>query len=162
MIFDRLEHSAVYDALGTRFAAGLAYLRDRNLAVIEDGRYGIVGDDDVFAIVQSYTTKRDGQGRWEAHRTYADIQCVIRGSEMMGCAPINMMRVETPYDAEKDLEFFTGDGQFIGVDAGEFTIFFPHDVHMPSMSFPRGQGPFTTDEDGDRPVKKVVIKVRLR
>ena len=65
------------------------------------------------------------------------------------------MTVESPYDAEKDVEFYAGGaeiGKFFNVDAGEFALFFPHDVHMPSLAIAKPQAA----------VKKVVVKVRLR
>ena len=161
MILDDLATSAAYDALGPRFAAGFEYLRRTNLAAVADGKYPIVGDD-VFAIVQTYQSKLRSEGKWEAHRAYADIQYVINGAEAMGFAPLRMMRSQAPYDAERDLEFFDGGpGEFFYVEAGEFAVFFPHDVHMPSLAIPKGQGPFDAGEYEVKTVKKVVVKVRM-
>jgi len=150
VILDRLKHADCYRRLGERFAAGFDYCR-RDFSKIPDGRYDIIGDD-VFAMVQSYDTKPREQGKWEAHRQYADIQFMIAGRERMGIASIGAMKTQTPYDAEKDLEFFTGagDGQFVIVEEGSFAIFLPHDVHMPTIAI-----------DGPRTVKKVVVKVKL-
>ena len=153
MILDRLETSAAYDALGERFAAGFAYLRQTNFASVADGKYPILGDD-VFAIVQTYAPKDHTEGRWEAHRTYADIQYVVSGTERMGVTPLGSVATEMPYDVDRDVEFFMrggGWGQFFMVEPGEFALFRPHDVHMPSLK---------TGVPG--PVKKVVIKVRTR
>ena len=41
--------------------------------------------------------------------------------------------------------------------AGEFAVFYPHDVHMPSLEIPGG----VTGSAKPQAVKKVVIKVRL-
>jgi len=150
MILDRLDHCDVYRRLSANFAAGFDYLRSTDLTALADGRYVITGDD-VFALVQSYQTKPVSQGKWEAHRTYADIQYVIAGRERMGVAPIERMRVQTPYDAKTDLEFFTGDGQFVLVEQGSFAIFLPQDVHMPTIAV----------DENPAAVKKVVVKVRL-
>ena len=43
-----------------------------------------------------------------------------------------------------------GTAQFCRVEAGSFTVFLPHDIHMPNLQI-----------DGPAEVKKVVIKVRL-
>lgn len=153
MILDRLDHSGHYAPLGERFAAGFAYLRGTDLANLPDVRYDIDGKR-VFAIVQTYRAKPQAQGRWEAHRDHADIQLVVSGAERMGVTAIEGMTVETPFDAEKDVEFFAGDTKhekFFEVNAGEFAVFFPHDVHMPSLA-----------TETPQTVKKVVIKVRLR
>ena len=155
MILDRLDTSVAYAALGERFAAAFAYLRQADLAGVADGTHEIEGRN-VFAIVQTYPAKPAAQGRWEAHRDYADIQLVIRGAERMGVTPMGSVASQTPYDAEKDVEFFAGElsaGQCFRVDAGTFAVFFPHDVHMPSLAL---------DDARPTDVKKVVIKVRLR
>ena len=154
MILDVLEHAAHYDGLGAGFAAGFAYLRGTDLARLADGRYDIDGPR-VVAIVQGGVTRPRSEGRWESHREHADIQYVVRGAERMGVTTRQSVTLQPPYDAKKDVEFYAGGadvGQFFEVAAGEFAVFFPHDVHMPSLAI--AQQP--------QPVKKVVIKVRLR
>ena len=151
MILDRLEHCVHYAALGQGFAAGFAYLRETDLGKLADGRYEIDGSN-VLAIVQTYPAKPQAEGRWEAHRNHADIQLIVSGAERMGVVPLEVMTVESPYDAERDVEFYREEkGKFFNVNAGEFAVFFPHDVHMPSLAIAKPQT-----------VKKVVIKVRLR
>ena len=154
MILDRLEHSIYYARLSDRFAAGFAYLRETDLVNLADGRYEIDGKN-VFAIVQTYFAKPQAEGRWEAHRDHADIQYVASAAERMGVVPLEGMTIESPYDSEKDVEFYASGadvGRFFDVTAGEFAVFFPHDVHMPSLMIAKPQAA----------VKKVVIKVRLR
>src|SRR5690349_3519533 len=107
MILDRLATSAAYDSLGPRFAAGFKYLRETDFATVADGKYPIAGADDVFAIVQTYASKPHADGKWEAHRTYADIQYVFTGVERMGVTPLGSVRSEAPYDADRDVEFFS-------------------------------------------------------
>ena len=152
MILDRLDHSVHYALLGKRFAAGFAYLRETDLDSLADGTHEIDGKR-LFAIVQTYSAKPQADGRWEAHRDHADIQLIISGAERMGVAPLELMKVESPYDAQKDVEFYhTIDaGKFFAVNAGEFALFYPHDVHMPGLAIDRSQT-----------VKKIVVKVRLR
>ena len=156
MILDRLDHCVHYSPLGKRFAAGFAYLRETDLVNLADGRYEIDGKN-VLAIVQTYLPKPQAEGRWESHRDHADIQLVVSGAERMGVVPLELMRVESPYDAEKDVEFYdsTGAGKFFPVNAGEFALFYPHDVHMPSIAPAAGSAK-------PQAVKKVVIKVCLR
>ena len=56
-----------------------------------------------------------------------------------------------PYDEEKDLVVATGESERrVRVDAGEFVILFPHDVHMPGLTGRHRSS-----------VRKVVVKVRL-
>jgi YhcH/YjgK/YiaL family protein len=154
VILDQLKHAAAYRSLGDNFAAGIDYLLHSDFAHVPDGRYEVIGSHN-FAIVQSYTTKPPEKGRWEAHRKYADIQYMLSGGERMGVAAIERMKVEQPYDGERDLEFFTLNGgggteQVVTVEQGSFAIFLPHDVHMPTLMIDRPAG-----------VRKVVVKVRL-
>jgi YhcH/YjgK/YiaL family protein len=149
VILDRLDHCDLYRHLSPGFAAGFDYLRNTDLAALADGRYKVSGDD-VVAVVQTYQTKPLDQGRWEAHRRHADIQYIVTGGERMGIATISAMRLQPPYDPEKDLEFYTGNGQIVTVGHGSFTVFLPQDIHMPNLAI-----------DTPAEVKKVVIKVRL-
>src|SRR5688572_13382965 len=132
MIFDLLSECEPYRRLSENFAAGFDYLRSNSFETMPDGRYTIRGDD-VFVIIKTHQTKPQSQGRWEAHRHYADIQLIVSGSETMGIAPISTMSVQQPYSRDSDLEFFIGTGQFIRVDRGSFALFLPHDVHMPDL-----------------------------
>jgi YhcH/YjgK/YiaL family protein len=156
MILDRLEHSIHYASLGKRFAVGFAYLRETDLANLADGRYEIDGKN-VLAIVQTYPPKPQAEGRWEAHRNHADIQLVVTGAERMGVTPLETMTVESAYDPQVDVEFYhAAPGKFFDVNAGEFALFYPHDVHMPSLQLA------ASSSAKPQAVKKVVIKVRLR
>jgi biofilm protein TabA len=149
MILDDLENASSYDCLGERFVRGFEYLHAADFSTIADGRHEIFGEE-LIAMVQSYQTKPQDEGKWEAHLKYADIQCVLSGAERIGIASLHTMKVSEAYDADRDVGFFSGAGQFITVGAKQFAIFLPQDVHMPSLML-------------DRPefVKKVVMKVRL-
>jgi YhcH/YjgK/YiaL family protein len=154
VILDHLTNAHLY-RLGERFDRGFEFLRAKNLPEIPDGKYPIAGED-LFAIVQTYTTKPAAEGRWESHRRYADIQYLIRGRERIGVrvlhppTPAPDMQIETAYDDEKDIIFYTGTGDCLTLDAGHFTVFFPQDIHMPSLAL-----------EDPAEVKKAVIKVRL-
>lgn len=118
-------------------------------------RVEIIGDD-VFALVQRYTTKPPSEAFWEAHRTYIDVQCVIEGEEMMSHAPLHMMEVFQPYDETKDFAKLiptanSPEPNWLRVSAGMFAVFFPHDAHMPGLAV----------DDTPHVVKKIVVKVRV-
>ena len=151
MIFDRLSEADPYFCFGENFRAGFAYLRATSFDTVSDGKYRIRGED-VVAMVQTYHTKPLDQGRWEAHRHFADIQYVVQGSEGIGVAHLDEMTVTEPYSRDHDVEFFIGHSrvQFIRVDRGSFAIFLPQDVHMPGLMF-----------ESSAMVRKVVVKVRL-
>ena len=133
MIVDRLEHWSFYTGLPPRIVRALEFLRDTDLAALSLGRHALDGDR-LFALVQEYTTKPPEACQWEAHRRYCDVQFVARGVERIGVANIGPMEVVTPYDADKDVAFFRGDGDFVTLPAGTFAIFAPHDVHRPGLT----------------------------
>lgn len=133
MIIDRLENLSIYASLHPNLARTAAFLAGVDLTKLPDGRVEIDGDR-AFALVQSYESKPLAAGKWEAHRKYADVQIVIRGVEQIGYAQLCDMSVTEPYDADRDVGFFTGEGQFARIDAGMFMLLLPHDVHMPQIA----------------------------
>ncbi len=76
------EAEELYD-LDERMETALKYIENTDLNALENGRYEIDGDN-IYAIVQDYQTKSQSEGKWEAHKKYIDIQCVIKGKEKIG------------------------------------------------------------------------------
>lgn len=146
MIVDRITNIQLYRGLPQRLVRALEFLRDTDLAALPLGRHDLDGDQ-LFALVQDYSTRPAEQCKWEAHRRYCDVQFVARGVERIGVVNIEQMKVEQAYDADKDVAFFSGDGDFITVRAGMFAIFAPADVHKPCVSLAAAE-----------PVRKIVIK----
>jgi biofilm protein TabA len=151
MIQDTLAQSARYEVLSPRFAQVFAYLRtvDGTQAL---GRHDIAGDD-VFALVQTYTTKLQETALFEAHRKYIDVQFLYSGRETILWAPLAAMKEETmAYDAEKEAALWklVPDVTPLHLSAGHFCILFPEDAHAPCVQW---------DEPSD--VFKVVVKVAV-
>ncbi len=149
MVLDRLDQSAAYESLNPRLPQAFEFLRRFDLLRAEPGRHEIAGDD-VFALLQEYRTKPAAEGIWESHRRYMDVQYVIAGVERMGYANLRSLVPRDEYNAERDLIFHDGDGSFVTVPAGMFTIFAPQDGHMPCLA--AGEPSL---------VRKVVIKVAM-
>lgn len=150
MILDQLLHAERYKNIHPRMRIGLDTLLAGKLGQSPDGRYELLGAE-VFALVQTYDSKPRSAGKWEAHRKYTDIQYIVQGSEMMGWVPLAGLRESEAFDATKDVGFYTAaGGNLFQVSAGEFAVFFPQDVHMPSLAI-----------TAPARVKKVVIKVAL-
>ena len=151
MILDILSNRSAYK-IHPRLAKGLLWLDCVDLKKIEEGKHTIDGKK-IFAIVQSYETKPAIKGRWEAHRTYTDIQYIIEGQEIIGWRPTLGMKVEERYNKKKDVLFLQGglkDGNPLAMKSGYFAIFMPGDAHMPTLAL--GKPSF---------VKKVVLKIQL-
>ena len=149
MILDHISHSNLYLKLSPGIAAGLEFIRTLDFASLQPGRNEIDGDS-LFIMCQEYETRDLKDGKWESHRQYADIQFIVDGEERIGYAPLESMVVKTEYLAERDCAIYEGNGDFLSFRKGTFGIFFPQDVHMPSIA--AGQ---------PAPVKKVVVKVLL-
>ena len=152
MIVDRLENADVYRGLDTRIAAALDWLRRTDVSSLADGKHVLDGER-LFAIVQRYRPKPAAEARWEAHRLYTDVQYLAAGAERMGWAPLSeALPVTQPYDPQKDVVFFDARGELLTVCQGQFTIFFPRDVHAPGLA-----GEVASGEE----VVKVVVKCRV-
>jgi len=149
MIIDRMDRADRYVPLHRHFARAFSSLRKAEIVSAVPGRYDLAGDD-IFALVQTLDLKPPSQGRWEAHQQYIDVQYVHRGSECFGWADVTTLAIDEPYDASRDVAFYSGSGSFLTVPSGYFIIFFPEDAHMPGL----------LANDGST-VSKTVIKVRV-
>ena len=135
MIFDNLNNAKQYYLLGEKIQKGFEFLLNSDLKNLEDGKYQIQ-DDVIYANIQTIKTKPKEEKKWEVHRKYIDIQYIIKGYECMGYGLLDdFSEVVEKYDNDKDVEFLQGDKyNFVNVQEGEFTIFYPNDVHAPMLA----------------------------
>jgi len=155
MIFDRLSNCAQYEGLGEKIKKGFDFIKNNDLKIFKDRRYVIEGKEEspeIYANIQTIETKAENEKKWEAHRKYIDIQYVIKGAEKMGYGILEDFReVLIPYDENKDIEFLDGAKySFVNVQEGDFTVFFPNDVHAPALQY-----------DKPSKIKKVIVKIRV-
>jgi YhcH/YjgK/YiaL family protein len=151
MILDTLANEASYEGLHPSFARAFAWLSTFDPAT-PDGRYEI-GGPSLVAIVQRYVTAPSDEKKWETHRLHGDIQYVVSGREWIGIAPRESLAVKTPYNPEKDAEFYeapSGSSTKLLMEAASFAIFLPQDGHQPGVMV-----------EGPEDLCKVVIKFRL-
>ena len=150
MIIDTLSNGNKYTTLNKHFAAAFEYLATTDFTSMEAGRTDLVPGE-LFAMVSEYQTKDEAGEQMEAHKKYIDIQYVVSGAEKMGVSLYKGQPVSQPYSDEKDFHLF-GDkpDYFIQLSAGDFVIFYPNDLHMPTLMI--GE-PAT--------VKKVVMKISV-
>ena len=146
MLLDKLANWQLYAACHPAFSQAFAYLADSDFIAKAEGRYTIDGDR-VYAIVQDCEGRGVEGAKLEGHRKYIDIQFVVSGDEFMGWSDTADI-VGQGYDAEKDVEFFTGDCQtWVDVPPDHFAVFFPSDGHAPLAA--------------TGPCRKVVVKVEV-
>lgn len=149
MIIDRIENARLYEPLHKRFKKVFAVLADPATARKPDGRYPVEGDD-LYYMVQHYTTKPIDQGRFESHRKYIDVQAVIEGQEILGWSPIKDLEIVEPYDEARDIMFYRA-GTIPAqtrLEPGLFCLLYPQDAHLPGCQVACPS-----------PVHKVVFKI---
>ena len=148
MILARLDHADVYASLNPHFAKAFAFLRQKRLAELDEGRHEIDGDD-IYAMVIRGTGQSHSQAKLEVHRKYIDVQYIISGPDDMGWKDRRLCEdSEGPYDPQADAELFSDTpSTWITVGPGDFVIFFPEDAHAPGA--------------GANEFHKVVIKVAV-
>lgn len=151
MIYDRLDNSQQYYSLNEKFKIAFDFLKNTDLKTIADGSYDIVGRE-IYANIQTLTTKPIEEKKWEVHRKYIDIQYVISGEEKMGYGILDDFKtVVEAYSDEKDIEFLDGkDFNYVDVKEGDFVVFYPNDVHAPMLAC-----------DEPKEIKKVIVKICL-
>lgn len=148
MIVDTLKNAEYY-ILSDSFKKAFDFLRTTDKEAIECGKHTIDGES-VYANVVEYTTKDEGV--FEAHRDYADIQFIVRGTEAMEYLNISNGTVKKEYTKEGDYALYEDSDKSsrLTVNAGEYAIFMPDDLHKPSLR-----------AANDREVKKIIVKVKL-
>lgn len=153
MIVDHLSNWQTYQ-LGAAWEAACKFLAALSPEA-EEKEYPIDGEK-VFARVMSYATKEDfaDNAVLEAHRNFADIHLSLVGSERIGVWPTHTLQTKTPYNPEKDAEFYQFEQSAnlqLGMHPGTIALLLPQDAHMPGLH---------TGIVGSK-VKKVVVKIAL-
>jgi YhcH/YjgK/YiaL family protein len=150
MILDTIDHRHLYTSLGPLFNEAFKFLEKSDFHKLELGKHMIVGDD-LFVIVMEYDSKEISECITENHKKYIDIQYMVEGEELMGVTLFSGQAPSVPYDETRDAAFYAiVHDSFIKVGKGQFTIFFPSDLHMPSVKIGTGSK-----------VRKAVFKVRV-
>ncbi len=155
MVLDRLENYKIYSGLGSGIEHGLEILRSGKLNSFSAGKHAIDGEK-LYAIIQEYNPCRPAECKFESHRKYIDIQCLITGSEVIGYCGISKLKIETAYDEEKDVILYSDKyehGCGIIISAGEFAVFYPDDAHMPMLA--------ANGQENEK-IKKIVLKIRMQ
>lgn len=147
MVFESIDKAGYINSDALKRA--LAYIASLNPDTPE-GEYEIEGRE-MFARVARYRTISRHRGRMEAHRKYADVQALLRGTEVIEWTSLSDMP-EADYDSGADVSFYPAPeapGASVVLKPGVFTLFMPHDAHMPMLAVDGA-----VDE-----VTKVVVKI---
>ena len=136
--------------LESSFPSVFAFLCSHNLLSLDDGRYEI-GEND-YANIESYNTVCSKERLFESHKRFADIQCIIEGSETIIVEPVKNLQIAKKYDNEKDVVFYENENKGVGyiLKKGEMILLLPEDGHMPCILV-----------NESKRVKKAVFKIQI-
>jgi len=149
MIYDTIKNCKLYTDLRPGFKEAFDCINADRLEK-NPGRYEL--KNGVYYMVQSYETKPEAEGVFEAHKKYIDIQYIISGREKHFYANIAGMKIRDPYSEEKDAVLFNGKGFSLVLEPGFFAVYFPEDAHMPNLR---------AGENAEKMIK-VVFKIPVR
>ncbi len=136
MVFDNVKNISLYEGLGDNFKKATDFIKNTDLKSLENGTVEIDGKK-VFAKVMDVKLNEACYNNWEAHKKYADIQIIIDGGERIFYAYNNNCRISKEYNEEKDALFYEANPSLeLCLTSGDFAIFFPDDLHMPSIVHP--------------------------
>jgi len=146
MIIDALANGHKYAALHPQFKAAFDYLTSTDLSALEVGKLEVAGMKTAVMEKEGVTAETASE-KFECHNNNIDIQVLISGTETMGWTPReNCTAPKGEYNPEKDVLFYADKPQMhFTLEAGQFVIFYPEDVHAPMI--------------GDGVIKKLVVKV---
>ncbi len=133
-----------------RWLKAFQFLNKTDLTTLEEGKIKIEGQNVFYAVAQ-YTTKNREDAEFEAHKSYIDIQYVIKGEELIGVCQAEELPVSKPYNSQKDIVFYNHKGgDFHKADPSDFFIFFPEEAHCPAVKL-----------SANSEVKKLVVKIKI-
>ena len=147
MIIDRLENISMYRIIPDHAVEFIKSL-PKDIAL---GRYELIDAD--YANVEEYNTKLVSDGKFESHNNYIDVQILLNGREKIYYTSTSEVSVDVPYNAEKDIMFYSENvekSDYVTLDGTNFAMIFPHEAHAPQVA-----------ADGVSKVKKLVVKIKV-
>ena len=130
----------------------LDYLKNTDLKAMEPGSYQLEGDK-MYVHIDAVDTRSWHDTKPESHKNYIDIQFMITGEEDQAFSPNRGDMEPVESYPERDLYFYNNEHDDEGevqLSEGNYTIFFPSDVHRPLIAV-----------NEPRPIKKAVVKVHV-
>ncbi len=147
MIYAHIDDAKNYFGLGEVFAWALRQLARDDLKTLPAGKTELIPGKAWYSIDEPQTRLPD-EAPFEAHREFIDVQMTLDGAERIGWARRDALVPADLYDAEKDIQFFRGEGLSLDCTSGMFAVFFPEDAHQPCVAPERPEK-----------IRKVVVKI---
>ncbi len=145
---DAVEFATQYEKNKELWDKLFSFLAETDPMTLEAGKIVLVPDR-LWINVLEYTPKDGENTKIEAHKNFIDLQYTFVGNELMGVAsevtPIN------EYDPVKDRTNYATTEPIVysKADPGRFFLYFPKDMHQPSV---KGEGEAV-------PSRKIVGKI---
>lgn len=149
MILDRIENYSLYSGLGINIKKGFDFLAKTDFAELNAGKYPVDGEN-MYLLINEYETKCSTECKLESHQKYIDIQLMIEGCELIGYVAKNKQQPTENFIDANDVMFYNEPATFFEVKQGEFTLFFPTDLHQPGII-----------SGTKNKVKKAVLKIKV-
>lgn len=140
-----------YKAHPERWQRVFQFLKENDLDSLPKGKQTL--GEGLTVNVEEYTNRAPGKEWLEGHRKFIDVQYVVSGRELQGTTKIkNATDTVNPYTEKYDVANYTVEStiNFHVIRAGQFTIFFPDDIHITNLQYGEKE-----------PVKKIVFKVAV-
>ena len=149
MIIDTLAGAEKYYGLHKNFKVAFDYLKSTDLNALEVSKFDIADGVKIMVSDNEGKIAEVAAEKFECHNKNIDIQVCIRGNETIGWKPrTDCTQPKGEYSDEKDVLFYAdAPDMHFSVNAGQFVIFYPTDVHAPMI--------------GEGLIKKLVVKVRI-
>ncbi len=152
MIYGNLNNDKVLiEFLPEALQKGIAFLKEMDLLNCKAGEYEIQGRE-IYANVIDTQTKSKEEIRPEVHRKYIDIQCLCKGSELIGYAQDSDKNIVGEELLDKDVILYSkveNESELV-LAPNDYVILFPEDVHRPA---------YTNGKSED--IRKVVVKISV-
>ena len=149
MIRSLLKYAEHYYCLGRGVRRAFEYIASTDFSSMKAGRYDVEGNR-IYALLQERDSLPLHLAPFENHHRYLDLQTTQSGEEWLGYCPIDWLTPVGPYNAETDVQLYSGTGSLQRSYVGSFAIFFPEDGHQP----------YVTSAD-PKPLRKLVMRIAL-
>ena len=150
MVTGALSQIHLYKPIHPNIEKAIDHILGMDMADLSTGKYEIDGED-IFYMVNEYSTKPVTECEPERHRKYTDIQIMLSGTEKFGYLPYINQQPSTGFLPDNDVAFYQLPPEaidYLTLSPGRFILFFPSDIHQPEVY---ATVPAT--------VKKLVVKV---
>lgn len=147
MIYDQLARCSTYKGISNELDRALDLMGSLDNLSLKPGKN--IVDKDIYIMFLLYDTLEERSGAFEYHKQFIDIQLLLKGEEYICYSSLSVPEGEGAFDLDNDCGLFSlTDGCDVLFKPGNFSIFFPGELHAPGIAVSES-----------RSVEKIIIKV---